>query len=195
MRRQPFIALAALVVAGGAVLAWPTLSQLIRTPVPVGAVLPAIASPASQLPSTTPDPTAVPTTRPTPTPSPTPTPRPSFSGPPRPEPIVAPARGADGPMAPDPRLLRGYRWPLYNGRITSPFGPSPFGALLVHGERFHDGLDIASFCGDTVIAAHDGRVLAAGRKFDPCIGWLGSARATHPADGSTPQVVASCRSP
>lgn len=77
-------------------------------------------------------------------------------------------------MARDPRLLRGYRWPLVNGRITSPFGPSPFGALLVHGQRFHDGLDIASFCGDIVVAAHDGRVLAAGRKFDPFIGWLGS---------------------
>lgn len=174
MRRQPVIALAALVVAGSAVLAWPTLSQITRTPVPVGAVLPAVAGPVAAAPSLTPEvtPVASPTAPAVPTPAPTP--RPSISLAPRAEPVVAPARGADGPMAPDPRLLRGYRWPLYNGRITSPFGPSPFGALLVHGERFHDGLDIASFCGDTVMAAHDGRVLTAGRKFDPYIGWLGS---------------------
>ncbi len=176
MRRQPVLALAALVVAGGAVLAWPTLSEITRTPVPVGAVIPAVAVPAVAGPSATAThtPPATPTPAPTDIPTPAPTARPSISLPPRPEPVVAPARGADGPMAPDPRLLRGYRWPLHNGRITSPFGPSPFGALLVHGERFHDGLDIASFCGDTVMAAHDGRVLAAGRKFDPYIGWLGS---------------------
>ena len=174
MRRQPILALAALVVAGGAVLVWPTLSQITRTPVPVGAVLPAAAH-ASTEPAS-PSAAAARTTAPDPTPTatPSPTPRPSVSLPPRHEPVVAPARSADGPMARDPRLLRGYRWPLVNGRITSPFGPSPFGALLVHGQRFHDGLDIASFCGDIVVAAHDGRVLAAGRKFDPFIGWLGS---------------------
>ena len=32
---------------------------------------------------------------------------------------------------------------------------------------------MASFCGDTVRAAHDGVVLAAGRKFDDQIGWVG----------------------
>ncbi|MDP9481610.1 MAG: M23 family metallopeptidase, partial [Chloroflexota bacterium] len=76
--------------------------------------------------------------------------------------------------APDPGTLSGYRWPLANGVITSPFGPSPYGALIVDGARFHDGIDIASFCGDKVIAAHGGRVLAAGRRFDAWIGWIGS---------------------
>ena len=171
MRRHFILIVTALVVAGGTVLAWPSLSQIARTPVQAGAVLPATQVAGGQAEATF-RPTPVPT--PDPTPSPTPRPTPSISLPPRPEPVVAPARGADGPAPRDPRLLRGYRWPLANGVITSPFGPSPFGALLVRGERFHDGLDIASFCGDHVLAAHDGRVLTAGRKFDPFIGWIGS---------------------
>lgn len=143
------------------------MAQLSRTPVPVGAVLPVIAlAPATAGP--TPLPAASP--RPTALPAPTSGPDPSIHR----EPMVARALAADGPMAPDPRRLSGYRWPLANGVITSPFGPSPYGALLVDGGRFHDGLDVASFCGDKVVAAHDGRVLAAGRRFDPWIGWIGS---------------------
>ena len=180
MRRQPFIAFAALLVAGGAVLAWPSIGELARIPVPAGAVLPvaagpiAEASPSLSTAQPTTEPTTSPTAEPTTSPTPEPTRAPTGSGPMRPQPLVAPARLGDGPQAPDPRLLRGYRWPLANGRITGPFGPSPLGALIVGGERFHDGLDIASFCGDIVMAAHDGRVLAAGRKFDPYIGWVGS---------------------
>jgi murein DD-endopeptidase MepM/ murein hydrolase activator NlpD len=178
VRRQSFIAFAALLVAGGAVLAWPSIGQLARIPVPAGAVLPAAAAPiaeTSAAPSvqSTAEPTTSPTAEPTTSPTPEPTRAPTSIGR-RPQPFVAPARQGDGPQAPDPRLLRGYRWPLANGRITGPFGPSPLGALIVGGERFHDGLDIASFCGDIVMAAHDGRVLAAGRNFDPYIGWLGS---------------------
>jgi murein DD-endopeptidase MepM/ murein hydrolase activator NlpD len=171
VRRQPFIAIAALVLGGAVVLAWPTIAEIARSPVPVGAVLPASAAPAEPpAPTLTPAPTAAATPSPEPTPSPI-----DLS----PEielipPLIAPARSGDGPAPADPRSLTGYRWPLVNGVITSPFGPSPFGALLVKGERFHDGLDIASFCGDTVVAAHDGLVLAAGRKFDPWIGWIGS---------------------
>jgi murein DD-endopeptidase MepM/ murein hydrolase activator NlpD len=74
----------------------------------------------------------------------------------------------------DPGLLSGYVWPLPRGRITQPFGPSWAGTLLVDGVPFHDGLDIATFCGDHVVAAHDGIVLAAGRKVDPWMGWVGS---------------------
>ena len=40
----------------------------------------------------------------------------------------------------------------------------------------HDGVDMASFCGAGVGAAHDGIVLAAGRHFDDEIGWIGSLR-------------------
>ncbi len=173
MRRQPFIAFAALLVAGGAVLAWPSLAQLAEIPVPAGAVIPATAGIGFEATPGVP-PTAVQSEEPKSTPTPEPTPTPVISLPPRPEPYVAPARSADGPAPADPRLLRSYRWPLANGRITGPFGPSPLGALIVGGERFHDGLDVASFCGDIVMAAHDGRVLAAGRRFDPYIGWVGS---------------------
>ncbi len=69
--------------------------------------------------------------------------------------------------------LRGYQWPLPNGRLTLPFGPTPWGSRIVDGERFHDGIDLATFCGDRVVAAHDGVVLAAGRRYDTHMGWLG----------------------
>jgi murein DD-endopeptidase MepM/ murein hydrolase activator NlpD len=75
--------------------------------------------------------------------------------------------------------LSGYVWPLPMGRITQPFGFSPFGTLLVGGRTFHDGLDLATFCGDHIRAAHDGLVLAAGRRSDPELGWLGSLDAYH----------------
>jgi murein DD-endopeptidase MepM/ murein hydrolase activator NlpD len=80
---------------------------------------------------------------------------------------------ADRPSAPSPATLEGYRWPLPNGRLTLPYGPTPWGTDAVDGEPFHDGIDLATFCGDRVVAAHDGRVLAAGRAFDDEIGWHG----------------------
>jgi murein DD-endopeptidase MepM/ murein hydrolase activator NlpD len=174
VRRQPFIAFTALLVAGGAVLAWPSLGELARIPVPAGAVVPASAepNPVATAPPVLGVESAAPSPNSTAEPAPTQVPIAGFQ--PRQEPALAPARLGDGLQAPDPGRLRDYRWPLANGRITGPFGPSPYGALLVDGGRFHDGLDIASFCGDIVMAAHDGRVLAAGRKFDPYIGWVGS---------------------
>jgi murein DD-endopeptidase MepM/ murein hydrolase activator NlpD len=72
----------------------------------------------------------------------------------------------------DPGLI-GYRWPIAHPRITLPFGASPWGEWFVDGERFHDGIDLATFCGDRIIAAHDGTVLAAGRHFDDFLGWIG----------------------
>jgi murein DD-endopeptidase MepM/ murein hydrolase activator NlpD len=71
-------------------------------------------------------------------------------------------------------LLRGYQSPLPHGRITLPFGPSKWGSRLVDGEPFHDGLDLATFCGDRVVAAHGGVVLAAGRRYDAMMGWVGN---------------------
>ena len=195
MRRQPLIVFAALIVAGGAVLAWPTLSELARTPVPVGAVLPGTGAPVAAGPlatvplaSTQPTPAATETPAPTETPAATETSTPTAPAGPSaaPGPTALPTLPPGGPraaesnwhafapMPPDPGRLSGYRWPLVNGVISQPFGTSPFGALLVDGQRFHDGLDIASFCGDSVVAAHDGLVLAAGRRFDPYIGWVGS---------------------
>lgn len=72
--------------------------------------------------------------------------------------------------------LRGYQSPLPHGRITLPFGPSEWGSRVVEGEPFHDGLDLATFCGDRIVAAHDGVVLAAGRRYDAQMGWVGDLR-------------------
>lgn len=44
---------------------------------------------------------------------------------------------------------------------------------MVDGEAFHDGLDLATFCGDRVVAAHSGVVLAASRHYDTKMGWIG----------------------
>ena len=71
------------------------------------------------------------------------------------------------------RLLAGYQWPLPKGILTLPFGPSPWGSRVVNGELFHDGIDLATVCGDRIVAGHEGIVLAAGRKFDEVMGWIG----------------------
>jgi murein DD-endopeptidase MepM/ murein hydrolase activator NlpD len=73
--------------------------------------------------------------------------------------------------------LTGYRWPIHNARLTLPFGPSPWGSRIVDGRRFHDGIDVATFCGDRITAAHDGLVLAAGRHYDAFVGWRGDLAA------------------
>ena len=76
-------------------------------------------------------------------------------------------------LAPRPATLTGYRWPLGRGRLTLPFKAIPGGTRIKDGKLFHDGVDLATFCGDTVRAAHDGVVLAAGRRFDDVAGWIG----------------------
>jgi murein DD-endopeptidase MepM/ murein hydrolase activator NlpD len=86
--------------------------------------------------------------------------------------VVAPT-ATPAPTAPPPATLTGYRWPLPRGRLTLPFGPSPWGSRIVDGEPFHDGIDLATFCGDRIVAAHAGTVLAAGRKYDRFMGWVG----------------------
>jgi probable blue pigment (indigoidine) exporter len=80
----------------------------------------------------------------------------------------------ESPSAPDPRSLGGYIWPLPHGRVTNTFGPSWWSDTALDGQRFHDGLDLATFCGDRIVAAHDGIVMAVGRKVDPWMGWIGS---------------------
>jgi murein DD-endopeptidase MepM/ murein hydrolase activator NlpD len=92
------------------------------------------------------------------------TPRPT----PKPLPTATPA-----PTPAPPSTLTGYRWPLPRGRVTLPFGPSPWGSRLVNGELFHDGVDLATFCGDRIVAAHAGTVLASGRRYDAVMGWVG----------------------
>jgi murein DD-endopeptidase MepM/ murein hydrolase activator NlpD len=76
-------------------------------------------------------------------------------------------------IAAPPRLLSGYQWPLPRGILTLPFGPSPWGSRVVNGQLFHDGIDVATVCGDPIVAAHDGVVLTAGRRFDQLMGWVG----------------------
>ena len=98
--------------------------------------------------------------------------------------IAATAPATPIPTIPDARLalpggpppldqLSGYRWPLVKGRLTQDFGPTAFASRIVNGKPFHDGIDLATFCGDRIVAAHDGVVLAASRRFDHAIGWLG----------------------
>jgi murein DD-endopeptidase MepM/ murein hydrolase activator NlpD len=79
-------------------------------------------------------------------------------------------------IAPDPSTLTGYVWPLARGRITLPFKAIPGGSRIKDGRLWHDGLDMASFCGDRVVAAHNGVVLAAGRQFDDQVGWFGDLK-------------------
>jgi murein DD-endopeptidase MepM/ murein hydrolase activator NlpD len=96
------------------------------------------------------------------------------AGPGTPAPSRAPApTHAPLPTAAPPASLTGYQWPLPRGRLTLPFGPSPWGSRIVDGEPFHDGIDLATFCGDRIVAAHAGTVLAAGRHYDAHMGWVG----------------------
>jgi murein DD-endopeptidase MepM/ murein hydrolase activator NlpD len=92
---------------------------------------------------------------------------------PRPTPMEV-SRPPTPPTPVPPETVDGYRSPLPYGRLTLPFGPSAWGSRLVEGQAFHDGIDLATFCGDRIKAAHDGKVLAAGRRFDSQIGWVGS---------------------
>jgi murein DD-endopeptidase MepM/ murein hydrolase activator NlpD len=91
---------------------------------------------------------------------------------PRPTDVVLPTP-TPAPTPAPPETLADYRSPLPHGRLTLPFGPSPWGSRLVEGETFHDGIDLATFCGDRVVAAHAGTVLAAGRRYDAVMGWIG----------------------
>ena len=45
--------------------------------------------------------------------------------------------------------------------------------MVVDGKEIHDGLDLATHCGDKILAAHDGTVLYAGRNFDVFLGYRG----------------------
>jgi murein DD-endopeptidase MepM/ murein hydrolase activator NlpD len=90
--------------------------------------------------------------------------------------MTAGALLAEEPVAPGLATLTGYQWPLRAGRISLPFKAIPGGEWINAGKLFHDGVDMASFCGAPVRAAHDGVVLAAGRRFDDAIGWVGDLR-------------------
>ncbi len=110
-----------------------------------------------------------------------PSPSSSSAPPTRIDPASVPPRptDADGPrsvaerVAPPVASLTGYVWPISAGRISLPFKEIPGGTRIKDGKLFHDGVDMASFCGAPVGAAHAGVVLAAGRRFDMQVGWIG----------------------
>jgi murein DD-endopeptidase MepM/ murein hydrolase activator NlpD len=64
-----------------------------------------------------------------------------------------------------------------HARITQDFGPASGGLFVVDGQPFHDGIDIANFCGAPILAAHDGRVIAASRHVVAELGWTGDLAA------------------
>ena len=77
-----------------------------------------------------------------------------------------------------PNQLTGYGWPLKRPWITSQFAPRDFGTfIIIDGVGYHDGLDLATHCGDKVYATHDGAVLVADRTFNNYLGYWG-----HPED-------------
>ena len=93
--------------------------------------------------------------------------------------LSGPWRDDSAQLAPPPpaaATLTGYAWPLANARITLPFKAIPGGEWSYGGRLWHDGIDLATFCGDRVTAAHAGVVMAAGRHFDDVIGWVGDLR-------------------
>ncbi len=114
------------------------------------------------------------------------TPLPAPRTPPSPRP--SPSAGAVGDTAPSPstvprsqppEALTGYVWPVREARITTWFQHTRGGFVVLDVGRVHDGIDLATFCGDWVFAAHDGPVLYAGRKFDGYIGYNGSLDAFY----------------
>jgi murein DD-endopeptidase MepM/ murein hydrolase activator NlpD len=85
---------------------------------------------------------------------------------------VTPSPSPTQPPSKDPEKLRGYRWPLgRKARLSSFFEWRESGFLAIDGRRLHEGIDMTSFCGDAVRAAHDGVVLAAGRRFAEAMGF------------------------
>jgi murein DD-endopeptidase MepM/ murein hydrolase activator NlpD len=100
------------------------------------------------------------------------TPLPSGSAPPS-APPISNAKDAT-PVSAEPEDLEGYIWPAQHALITSRFAPRDFGGfVIIDGQEVHDGLDLATHCGNKVHAAHGGVVLYAGRNFDPYIGYWG----------------------
>ena len=106
------------------------------------------------------------------------------------DPRLLPARSTDADAPPSVNQrgptpaawLTGYRWPISKGRVSLPFKAIPGGELRsTTASLFHDGVDMASFCGAPVGAAHDGVVLAAGRRFDDADRLARRPRAVLPA--------------
>lgn len=163
-RPRPLLALAAvlLVAVGVAVVIGANLGQ--HTGIAAGPT-PTIPTTGSQSPSASDG-------QPTPTTSTDFTPGPSLE--------PTPTLDATAKVSPlhsvDPADLTGYVWPARHALITSRFAPRlaiDGGFAVIDGVAYHDGIDLATHCGDHIYAAHDGTVLYAGRNFDPYLGYLG----------------------
>jgi murein DD-endopeptidase MepM/ murein hydrolase activator NlpD len=148
------------VFAAGGLLSAERRAQPSPSPQPA-----AIGGPTVEL-TPAPTPTAGPTARPTPAPSARPA-----------DPTPAPT--PEGPTSLPPEQLTGFVWPLRNARMSSAYGPRSDGNIIVNGERYHDGIDLATWCGDKIRAAHSGTVLYAGRKFDDFGGYSDSLDAFY----------------
>jgi murein DD-endopeptidase MepM/ murein hydrolase activator NlpD len=97
---------------------------------------------------------------------------------PTPQPTAPSTDRVEAPHSVAPNQLTGYGWPLKRPWITSRFAHRDFGNfVIIDGVEYHDGLDIATHCGDEVYAAHDGTVLANDRTHDMHLGYKG-----HPED-------------
>ncbi|HEY8135637.1 MAG TPA: M23 family metallopeptidase [Candidatus Limnocylindrales bacterium] len=142
-------ALALFVVAVALVMSGPGGAPTNGTPTPSGV---GHATPGASTGPGTPGPDATPTAQPTP----------------------LSTDKVEAPRSVGPQQLTGYGWPLKRPWITSRFAPRDFGTFLViDGVQYHDGLDLATHCGDEVYATHDGTVLVADRTFDQFLGYKG----------------------
>lgn len=156
-----------------ALLAVPLLVLLLA--VLAGTMLAGPGTPLTGQPTSSPAPTAAPVgiggpavdQSPDPTPA---SPLPAVTDPPPPIQVPTPDP-TPAPTSLPPERLEGFVWPIRNARISSMYGPRDNGFLYINGERVHDGIDLATWCGDKIRAAHDGVVLYAGRKFDEHIGY------------------------
>jgi murein DD-endopeptidase MepM/ murein hydrolase activator NlpD len=135
--------------------------------VPSGSTAPASAPPAASNPATT----TAPGEQPSGSPAATATASPG-------DPLVKQVQARSA----DPKELTGYVWPVKHALITTrfaPLAPTDGGFVMIDDVSYHDGLDLATHCGDPVYATHDGTVLYAGRDYDPYLGYQGNAEAIY----------------
>jgi murein DD-endopeptidase MepM/ murein hydrolase activator NlpD len=69
-----------------------------------------------------------------------------------------------------------YIWPMSDAKITTYYAPQAGATMLLNGVPVHNGIDMARPCGWPVAAAHDGTVLAAGRRTEAFLGFSGSVQ-------------------
>ncbi len=168
-RRLPLDRLLGVLLIGlGAVLVAPVL--LSPPPAPASSAAPAAVATS---PITSPMPALTPLPAGAHRPTPRPTDHAGDTVPATPAPTEPP------PTSAPPEELEGYRWPMTGGRVTTWFQPVDGGFVVIDGERVHDGIDIATFCGDYILSAHDGVVLYAGRSYESFLGHDGPTDAFY----------------